>query len=173
MGEETNNLIVEPPNNYKIKTNLIKTMLNDIMYRKKQHYKKFNRNKKINTIIKVIVNGLNATSVCSIILALSPLSPIVMILALSTTTLSGIISAVFSSMDIDTEIHSHNTSNLQYNDLYRDISARLLRNGLNSADLDLLLGEINMRISLIEDSSLPIDINKPFTKDIYERTTKG
>ena len=156
INDETIQLTLEPQNNYKSKTTLIKTILSDIWGRRNKHYKKYSKNRKINTFIKILINGLNATSVCSLILSLSPLSPIVIILALSTTTLSGIISAVFSSMNIDSKINSHNTSNLQYNNLYRDISARLLRNGLNSADLDLLLNEINMRISLIEDSSLPI-----------------
>jgi hypothetical protein len=148
--------LIENPNNYKGKIDLIKHILENVKIRKNKHYKKFGRLKKINTFIKAFINGLNAVSVCSIILSLSPASPIVMIIALSTTTISSVSSAVSSSIDIEGKIHSHNTSNLQYNDLYRDISARLLRNGMSSQDLDNLLGEINTRISLIEDSSLPI-----------------
>lgn len=148
--------LIENPNNYKGKIDLIKHILENVKIRRTQHYKKFGKLKKINTFIKAFINGLNAVSVCSIVLALSPASPIVMIIALSTTTISGITSAITSSIDIENKIHSNNTSNLQYNDLYRDISARLLRNGMSSLDLDHLLSEINTRMSLIEDSSLPI-----------------
>ena len=150
--------LIENPNNYKGKIDLIKNILENVKIRRKGHYKKFCKFKKINTFMKGFINGLNAVSVCSIILSLSPASPIVMIIALTSTTISSVSSAVLSSIDIENKIHSHNTSNLQYNDLYRDISARLLRNGMSSQDLDYLLGEINTRISLIEDSSLPISI---------------
>ena len=151
--------LIETPNNYMGKIELIRHILEDIKKRKNIHYKKFGKLKKINTFIKSFINGLNAISVCSIVLALSPASPIVMIIGLTTTTISGICSAITSSIDLEGKIHSHNTSNLQYNYLYRDISARLLRNGMSTEDLDNLLAEINTRMSLIEDSSLPINYN--------------
>ena len=47
--------------------------------------------------------------------------------------------------------HTYNNT-----DLNRDISARLLRNGLSSLDLDNLLSEINARMGLVEHNSLPI-----------------
>ena len=151
MSSETIELI-ETPNNYMGKVQLIRNILEDIKKRKNTHYKKFGRFKKINTFIKSFVNGLNAISVCSLVLSLTPATPITSIIALSATSISAIISAISSSIDLEHKIHSHNTSNLQYNDLYRDISARLLRNGMSSEDLDNLLTEINTRMSLIEDS---------------------
>ena len=81
------------------------------------------------------------------------------ILALSSTTLSSLVSALQSAIDIDFKAHSHNTSylhDLQCNDTYREVSARLLKNGLSSNDLDLMLKELNNRLNFIEDSSLPI-----------------
>jgi hypothetical protein len=149
--------LIETPNNYIGKVGLIRNILEDVKKRKNIHYKKFGKLKKINTFIKSFVNGLNAVSVCSLILSLTPATPIVSIIALSATSISATISAIASSIDIEGKIHSHNTSNLQYNDLYRDVSARLLRNGMSSEDLDNLLSEINTRMSLIEDSSLPIN----------------
>ena len=149
--------LIETPNNYMGKVGLIRHILEDVKKRKNIHYKKFGKLKKINTFIKSFVNGLNAVSVCSLILSLTPATSIVSIIALSATSISATISAVSSSMDLEGKIHSHNTSNLQYNDLYRDVSARLLRNGMSSEDLDNLLSEINTRMSLIEDSSLPIN----------------
>lgn len=149
--------LIETPNNYIGKVGLIRHILEDVKKRKNIHYKKFGKLKKINTFIKSFVNGLNAVSVCSLILSLTPATSIVSIIALSATSISATISAIASSIDLEGKIHSHNTSNLQYNDLYRDVSARLLRNGMSSEDLDNLLSEINTRMSLIEDSSLPIN----------------
>ena len=150
--------LIETPDNYNDKKKLIKDILDDVKRRKKEHYKQFGKYKSINTFIKSLVNGLNAVSVCSMVLTFTPSSPVFLIVALSCTSLSAISSAVHSSTDVEGKVHSHNTSYLQYTDLYRDVSARLLRNNLSSLDLDNLLSEINARIGLIEDNSEPITI---------------
>lgn len=157
IDEETINLI-DAPDNYTGKVKLIREILADVKKRKTLHYKSFAKYKTTNTITKSVVNGLNGLSVCSMVLAFTPVSPSVMIVALCSTSISGLISAIDSSINIEGKVHSHNTSYLQYTDLYRDVSARLLRNGLSSENLDSLLTEINSRMGLIEDQSLPINI---------------
>jgi hypothetical protein len=160
MEDEGIELLVKdskPPSNYDGKVRFINSILSEIKIRKQKHYKKVSLYKKINTITKAVINGLNAISVCSIIVSMTPMSPLVMILALTTSTVSGIATAVVQSIDLEEKLQSHNTSNLHYNDIHRDISSRILRNGLSSEDLDSILGELNARLSLIEDSSLPID----------------
>ena len=142
--------------NYKIKMAMIKNILKDVNDKKNKHYKKYSKYRKINTLSKSGINLLNSISVCSLVLAFTPISPAVLILALTTTTISGVSSAGLSAFELEHKIHSHNTSYLQYTDLYRDVSARIRRNGLNSEDLDILLTEMNSRLGLIEDQSLPI-----------------
>ena len=156
MTEEIKLKLVETPNNYNGKVEMIRAILEDVKKKKGKHYKQFGKYKKINTCTKGIINALNAVSVCSMVVTFMPVSPEIMILALCCTSISSIAYAVTSSVDVEGKVHSHNTSYLQYTDLYRDISARLLRNGMSSLDLDNLLGEINARIGLIEDNSLPI-----------------
>ena len=148
--------IVEVENNYSGKVTMVKTILEDIKKRKRNHYNLFSKYKKSNTFIKCFINGLNSVSVCSLVVSFQEIYNYIMIVALITTSISSITSAITSSIDIEHKSQSHNTSNLQYNDLYRDIAARLLKNGMSSSDLDVLLSEINSRISLIEDNSLPI-----------------
>ena len=150
--------LIPTPDNYNGKVHLIKDILVDVKKKKQAHYKQFGKYKKINIFSKSIVNALNALSVCSMVLTFTPVSSTVMIVAISATSISAIISAVHSSCDIEGKVHSHNTSYLQYTDIYRDVSARLLRNGMSSLDLDNLLTEINSRMGLIEDQSLPITI---------------
>ena len=150
--------LIPTPDNYNGKIQLIKDILEDVKKKKQTHYKYYARYKKINTFSKSFINTLNALSVCSMVLTFTPINPVVMIVALSATSISAITSAIHSSTDIEGKFHSHNTSYLQYTDIYRDVSARLLRNGMSSLDLDNLLTEINSRMGLIEDQSLPITI---------------
>ena len=156
MVEEVELKLIETPNNYNGKVEMVRQILDDVKKKKCKHYKQLLKYKKINTFTKGVINSLNAISVCSMVLTFTPISPAVLIVALSATSISAISSAVHSSTDVEGKVHSHNTSYLQYTDLYRDISARLLRNGMSSQDLDLLLSEINARMGLIEDQSLPI-----------------
>tara|TARA_R100001198_G_C5236677_1_gene214481 strand:+ start:1967 stop:2440 length:474 start_codon:yes stop_codon:yes gene_type:complete len=150
--------IVETPNNYKDKVALIREILEETKKKKVRHYSIFSKCKIVNTIIKSCINTLNAVSVSSIILTYSKVSidANYELISLVSTSSSSILSALMSSIDLEGKIHSHNTSYLQYTDIYRDVSARLLRNGFSSNDLDILLGEINNRIGLIEDTSLPV-----------------
>lgn len=143
-------------NNYDIKMAMIKDILKDVNDKKRKHYKKYSKYKKINTLTKSVINFLNSISVCSLVLAFTPVSPAVLFVALSATTISGVSSAGISAFELEHKIHSHNTSYLQYTDLYRDVAARIRRNGLSSDDLDGLLTELNSRLGLIEDQSLPI-----------------
>ena len=158
MNNDVELKLIETPDNYSGKIKLVKDILEDIKKKKRAHYKLFARYKKINTLVKSVINSLNSVSVCSMVLTFTPISPAVMIVALSCTSLSALTSAVHSSSDVEGKVHSHNTSYLQYTDLYRDVSARLLRNGMSSSDLDNLLSEINDRVGLIEDQSLPVTI---------------
>jgi hypothetical protein len=151
--KNTNNV---DPSNYTTKVNMIKNILEDVKWRKGQHYSAFGKYKRSNMFVKSFINILNAVSVSSMVLTFTPVSPVVMIVAITASSMSGISSALSSAVDLDGKIHSHNTSYLQYVDLYRDISARLLRNGLSSSDLDGLLNEVNDRMGLIEDHSSPI-----------------
>ena len=160
MTEEVEDLVIqdrfETPNHYDDKVEMIRCILDDVKKRKKEHYQQFGKYRKINTFTKSLVNALNAISVCSMVLTFTPVNSVVVLVALSATSISGITSAVNGAMDIEGKVHSHNTSYLQYTDLYRDISARLLRNGMSSLDLDNLLTEINSRMGLVEDHSEPI-----------------
>ena len=158
--ENEEHLITKEYEGYKKeKVDMINGFLRDVKIRKTKHYKKFSSLKKINGVLKSFVNALNAISVCSMVLTFTPVSPVCLIIALSTTSISAIISAVMSAYEIENKFHSHQTSYLQYVDVHRDLSACMFRNGLSSQDLDNILSELNSRLGLIEDNSLPIKID--------------
>ena len=73
----------------------------------------FDRYKNINTFTKSLVNSLNALSVCNMVLTFTPVSYEIIILALSSTSVSAIVSATHSSSDVEGKLWSHNTSYLQ------------------------------------------------------------
>lgn len=165
MSNENDNLLDETSEHKRDKIKMIRDFLADIKERKEKHYKKFCSLRGKNATLKAVINALNSVSVCSIVLTFTPINEVVNIIALSATTSSTIISAVASAYELESKVYSHQTSYLQYVDIHRDISARLYKNGLSSKDLDVILTELNDRLGLIEDNSLPIgvfDKNKSF-----------
>ena len=150
--------------NMRGKLNLINSILKNISVKKKKHYAKFSSLKTISGILKIIVNVLNALSVCSMVLTFSPQLVFCVIIALSSTTTSGILSAIITAYELEHKVHSHQTSYLQYVDIHRDVSARLFKNGLSSQDMDHILSELNARLGLIEDGSLPISVDMNSSK---------
>lgn len=139
-----------------IKKHKLEDELDKIKLLKTKYYNCFKNLKKYNTICKICVNILNAVSISSLVMTYTPISPICLIIGLASTTLSTIISVFSSSYGFDNKISTHQTTALQYADLYRDIQAKLLKNHLTSDQCDIIIAELNIRLSLIEDSSLPI-----------------
>lgn len=133
-----------------------KIMVNNLLklIKKKQdiNYKKWRQLKKINTIIRPSLTALNALSVSSLILSISPLSPIFIILALSFSTTSAVGFAIMDAVRIDMKISNYHMSYLQFSDLYRTTNIIIKKNHMTSNDYDLLLNELNTKIGLIEDS---------------------
>ena len=77
--------------NYQNKTSILKQLLKDIKRKKEKHYFKFRRLRLVNMVIKAVVNGLNAISVSSIVMSFQPIHQIVLIIALTSTSISRII----------------------------------------------------------------------------------
>lgn len=149
-------LIAEATGHKREKIKMMYGFLDDIKSRKEKHYKKYYNLKKKNAILKALVNGLNSVSVCSLVLTFTQSNEIVNIVALSATTISTLLTAILSAFELESKTYSHQTSYLQYVDMYRDLSAKLYKNGLSSKDLDVLLADVNARLGLIEDNSPPI-----------------
>jgi hypothetical protein len=142
---------------YQKKLSLLHELLLETNSKKNEHYSKFCVLKSLNTKMRIAVNLFNSISVCSIVINFNP-DFVVQIVSLISTTISTLISVGVQGYELSSKISHHQTSYLQYTDLHRDFTARLYRNHLQSKDLDGLLTELNSRLGLIEDSSLPIEI---------------
>jgi anaerobic glycerol-3-phosphate dehydrogenase len=144
---------VHEETHYDEKKQLINDILETAKSKKKRHRTLVTRYRRFSTVAKALVNVLNAVSVSSLI-ADSPENPTMKYIALGTTSVSTIVSAFSQALGLEQKTESHNSTYLALSDLYRDFTARLLRNHLSSEDLDTLLGELNGKVSLIEDASL-------------------
>lgn len=138
--------------NYQQKRRLILDIVTNARCKKKEHRKRVGCYRRVGTCIKALVNVLNAMSVSSLIMEGSTNE--MKWVALGTTSISATLSALSQALGLEQKTESHNSTYLALSDLTRDFSARLLRNHLTSDDLDTLLGELNARISLIEDAAL-------------------
>ena len=152
IEDEDDAIEIDMTSHYDEKKVLIKSIIENAKTKKKRHRASVTRYRRIGTVIKALVNVLNALSVSSLI-ADSP-DNFMKYVALGTTSISATISAFSQALGLEAKTESHNSTYLALSDLTRDFSARLLRNHLTSEDLDTLLGELNGKISLIEDASL-------------------
>lgn len=143
-----------PVSKYGDKIQLIKESLEDIKLKKQKHSTQYKQYKKTNTIFKTIVNILNTLSVSSMVLNFMDSNEGIMVIALVASTISAVISALAQSLEVENKAVSHNSSYLQYSDIYRDVNARMLRNGLSSKDLDDIITDLNSRIAVVMDSEI-------------------
>lgn len=149
--------MVTPQEQFATKLKLIEYRLEMINQRKRVHFGSFKRIKRYNMIIKSLVNVLNTVSVTSIAITFSGHQFTLVIGAVS-NSLSAIISAALSAIGLDEKTYSHQTSYLQFHDLYEKLISDLLVENLNNEVLDTILKEMNSHLGIILDSCEPISI---------------
>lgn len=145
--------IEAPTDNYKLKKNLILSEIDKMKSRKDKHYELYKKYKFINSILKLIINVLNAVSVSSLVMEYASLYGFTNIIAMTTTTVSSIITIVINNFNIDDKINRHHLAKSQITDLYRQTNLTVLKNNLSSSDLDNIIESINSQLSLINDTA--------------------
>jgi hypothetical protein len=141
------------PNQKKYK--MVYDLLAEIETMKDTHHSKYITLRDMQTYYQVTTNLLNASTMTSLFVLLSatgnPIVPIVGAVLSSTTLL---LSAVKTGYKLDDKLNRFHVSDLQFDELYREIRQNLLKTNMGSADITLLISEINGKLSLIQDSSL-------------------
>ena len=145
-------------NNYHLKIQLIKKELHNILRSKKRYHAKFITYRKLDLRIRLIVNVCNAITLSTIVLNLIQYQFFIYA-SLAFSFISTITGVIYSTLDLPVKIQSSNTTYLQMSDLHSNYTAILVKNGLSSADCDGILTELNQKLGLIYDSSLPIEIS--------------
>lgn len=105
---------------------------------------------------KLLVTLLSAVSVSSTMagFSLSANSAQLVAIGVVCSSLTTVASALTNVMSFSDREHSHQTTWLQLNDLYRTVSQRVLENHLDSAACSGILKELANSLSLIEDNAL-------------------
>lgn len=142
------------------RTVLLKNTIDDVDVRREIYQNLMVHYKTVDDISESIITFLNATGTCVSIIGLSTVNPVFIIIGVATTGVGGIAGAVKRGLNIQQKYESVKTSFNQLSDLGRESKIILARNHLSSDDKQSLLSDISHKLSLIEDSSLPIKARK-------------
>jgi len=148
---------------------IILQLLDEIQYKKNIYRKKMVQLKKIDDTTEAILISCGAISVSNLFVSVATINPITLIIGSVFASINAVGSAVKRVVDVKSKFESCKTTVNQMSDLERETRAVLSRNHLEKKDLESILDDMNMRISLIEDSSLPLDIPTISTPDSIDK----
>ena len=142
----------------KNKRELIYNLLGEVSVKKKAYFKKMAKLKRLDDSLEAVITGCGAIAVSSLVATIATINPITLIVGAVFTSVSTVGGAMKRVYNTQGKYESCKTTFNQLSDLERESRAVLVRNHLESTDLQNLLDDINNRLSLIEDTSLPIKI---------------
>ena len=138
------------------RTVLIKNQLTEIKVLQKKHSIKSDKLKKTNDILDVVIIATGSISTSIMVIGLSSLNPVLIAVGTGFGFISTFLGVINKTLDFQGKYLNHkNTANC-LNDLYRDSNIVLGKNGLSTDDKAHLLNDIAHRLSIIENSSLPL-----------------
>ena len=137
---------------------IILALLDEVQQRKNVFRKKMVQLKKIDDTTEAILMSCGAISISNLFVTMATINPVTLIIGSVFASVNTIGSAVKRVVDIKAKYESCKTTVNQLSDLERETRAVLARNHLEKKDLESILDDMNMRISLIEDSSLPLEL---------------
>ena len=140
------------------KDQLINDLLEEIKYKKTIYGKKMKRFHLIDYTSEAFITFCNAVAMSSLFVTLADMNKTTLIIGSILTTVSSVSSAVKRVIGIQQKMEMCNTTYHQLSDLLRETKIILIRNHLNSDDYQNLLNDVSNRLSLIDDSALPIKI---------------
>ena len=140
------------------KKQLIDDLLTEVKAKRINYHKKMLRYKKLDDVTEALLIGCDAIGVSSLFITLQNLNMETMIIATTFSTIGSVGGAIKRVVNLVGKFESFKTSYNQLSDLERESRIILARNHLTSNDCEDLLNSISQRLSLIEDSSLPIEI---------------
>ena len=143
-----------------IKREYIKNLLNDITDFKTMYSSKMRSYKRKDDIFESLLMGCSTIATTNAIFTLSVPNPATLIICASFGIAGTLLTGLSRALSIKSRYESYRTSFNQYSDLEREIRAVLVKNHLDSQDLEILIIDVGHRLSLIEDTSININIKK-------------
>jgi hypothetical protein len=135
---------------------LIKNQLEEMKVLKEKHSQKSDKLKKINDIFDVIIISTGSVSTSLMIIGLSSLNPILIGIGTGLGFISTFLGVINKTLDFQGKYLNYKNTANTLNDLYRDTSITLGKNGLSTDDKAHILNDISHRMSIIENTSLPV-----------------
>ena len=137
---------------------LILKLLDEVQIKKQIYRKKMIQLKKIDDITEAVLIACGGISMSNLLVTVAIINPVTLIIGSVFASINAVGSAVKRVVDVKAKFESTKTTVNQLSDLERETRAVLTRNHLEEKDLQNLLDDMNNRLSLIEDSSLPLTL---------------
>jgi hypothetical protein len=138
------------------KKKLIAELLLDVSKKKKLYHKKLLKLKRIEDISEAIIIASGTIAVSNILITIASINPITLIIGATFSSISTIGSAIKRVFELKAKGESCKTSFIQFSELERETKAMLAKNHMTSFEYSVLISDINHRISLIEDTAVPV-----------------
>ena len=140
---------------------LIFKLLDEVQFKKNIYRKKMVKLKNLDDTSEAILMACGAISVSNLFVSVATINPVTLIIGSVFASVNAVGSAIKRVVDVKAKFESCKTTVNQLSDLDRETRAVLVRNHLEKKDLQNILDDVNHRLSLIEDSALPIRIKEP------------
>ena len=135
---------------------LLNNLIKEIDTKKNLYEQKTIKLRNIDNMLEMVITFLNVSSTTSLVLGLSHINPVILITGTVIGAISGILNAVKNVSGIQRKIEVHKTTYLNLKELSRESKIILSRNHLTSDDKIALLNDISHRLSIIDDSAIPL-----------------
>ena len=140
---------------------LILKLLDEVQMKKAIYRKKMIRLKNLDDASEAILMACGAISVSNLFVTVATINPVTLIIGSVFASVNAVGSAIKRVVDVKAKFESCKTTVNQLSELDSETRAVLARNHLEKKDLQNILDDVNHRLSLIEDSALPIRIKEP------------
>ena len=139
---------------------MILHLLDEVQLKKKAYRKKMIKFKKMDDASEALLMGCGAISVSSLMVTVATINPVTLVVGAVFSSINAVGSAIKRVIDVKAKYESCKTTYNQLGDLDRETRAVLVRNHLEKKDLQNILDDVIHRLSLNEDSVLPIKLVK-------------
>lgn len=135
---------------------LILKLLDEVSVKKNIYRRKMVKLKTLDDTSEAVLIACGAISVSNLFVTVATINPVTLIIGSVFASVNAVGGAIKRVIDVKAKYESCKTTYNQLSDLDRETRAVLVRNHLEKKDLQHILDDVNNRLSLIEDSALPI-----------------
>ncbi len=136
------------------KREVISELMVLISQRKHSHYKRYKCLQHLQNVVNTMSFTLQTFTTTTIFVVLQEYSEVFVYLGVIFSTLCLILQSLRIGYKLDEKLSRFHVSQNQYEELLRSVNLTLARNNLNNSSMISLISEINMLLSLIQDSSI-------------------